>query len=136
LIRNERLFEPECRALFVFFTVALLVATHWPGLYIPGPFSRTDLIVHAGVFCVWTWLFYGSGFILGGRVCPCGTRRLIWTAVIGMCFAVFDETTQPLFRRVFDLWDLIADIVGVLLAVGLIALSRRVAGGAALSLGE
>lgn len=125
MIRNERVFEPECRALLVFFTVALLLATHWPGLSVQGPIDRTDLIVHCGVFCVWTWLLYGSGFILGGKVCPCGKRRLIWTAVVGVCFAVFDETTQPIFRRVFDPLDLIADITGVLIAIGTIAIAER-----------
>lgn len=125
MIRNERVFEPECRALFVFFTAALLVATHWPGLYIRGPIDRTDLIIHAGVFCIWTWLFYGSGLMLGGKVCPCGKRRLVWTAVVGVCFAVFDETTQPIFMRVFDPLDLIADITGVLIAIGTIAIAQR-----------
>lgn len=125
MIRNERLFVPECRALLVFFTAALLLATHWPGLSVQGPIDRTDLIVHCGVFCVWTWLLYGSGFILGGKVCSCGKRRLIWTAVVGVCFAVFDETTQPIFRRVFDPLDLIADITGVLIAIGTISIAQR-----------
>lgn len=125
MIRNERPYEPECRALFVFFTAALVLATHWPGLEIRGPIDRTDLIIHAGVFCVWTWLFYGSGFLLGGRLMRCPRRRLIWTGVVGVCFAVLDETTQPLVRRVFDPLDLVADSFGVVLALAVIAIAER-----------
>lgn len=128
--------RPEFRAWFVFYTAALLTATHWPGLTVKGPIDRTDLIIHVCVFCLWTLLLYGAGFVAAGTRCACGRRRLIWTAMVGLCFAVFDETTQPLFSRVFDLWDLGADCVGVLVGVGLIAVFRRVSGGARLSLGE
>jgi len=136
MIRSIPAWRAEFRALFVFFTAALLVATHWPGLSVEGPIDRTDLVIHVGVFCVWTILLYGAGFVAAGGLCSCGRRRLVWTTVAGLCFAVFDETTQPLFGRMFDLWDLAADCVGVLLGVGLIALARRFVGGAALSLGE
>ena len=125
MIRNERPFESECRALFVFFTTALLVATHWPGLDIRGPIDRTDLIIHCCVFFIWTCLLYGAGFIASCQRCSCGKRRLIWTAVVGICFAVFDESTQPFFSRVFDPFDLVADCTGVLLAVSAIALTQK-----------
>lgn len=123
--------RPELRAWFVFYTGLLLTATHWPGLTVKGPVDRTDLIIHVCAFGLWTLLLFGAGLI---RVC--GRWRLVWTTVAGLCFAVFDETTQPLFGRMFDLWDLAADCVGVLLAITLIALTQRFAGGASLSLGE
>jgi len=111
------------RAALGVYTAALLTATHWPGLTIHGPIDRTDLVIHTGVFCVWTMLFYMAQLV-GGVSCP--KRHLIWSCVAGACFAVFDETTQPLFRRVFDWWDLLADLVGVLLGCGLISAARRV----------
>jgi VanZ family protein len=43
-----------------------------------------------------------------------------------VCYAVFDETTQPMFSRVFDWLDLAADTAGVLLGLGLIVVARRV----------
>lgn len=131
MIRAGRAMQPELRAWFVFYTALLLTATHWPGLTVKGPVDRTDLIIHVCAFCLWTLLLFGAGLI---RVC--GRWGLVWTAVAGLCFAVLDETTQPLFSRVFDLWDLAADCVGVLLAVALIAVWRRIAGGARLALGE
>ncbi len=106
------------RLSFVLYTVALLVATHWPGAVVHGPIERTDLLVHGGVFFVWTCLLWstrwvGVGTGLGG--CGCLKRRLVWTCVCGLVFAVFDETTQPIFSRVFDVFDVLADWFGVLM---------------------
>lgn len=111
------------RIAWALYTLALLTATHWPGLVVDGPVDWTDKIIHCGVFCIWTCLFYLSQLIGG---CTCGKRRLIWAVVAGSSFAVFDETTQPIFDRVFDLLDLAADCLGVVLAAGLIAAARRV----------
>lgn len=111
------------RAALGVYTALLLTATHWPGLVVQGPVDWTDKIIHCGVFCIWTCLFYLAQLIGG---CTCGKRRLIWAIVSGFCFAVFDETTQPIFNRVFDLLDLAADCLGVLLAAGLITGARRV----------
>ena len=111
------------RVAWIIYTTALLTATHWPGLTIKGPIDRTDLIIHAGVFCIWTCLLYATRWIGG---CTCGTRRLVWTGVAAICFATFDESTQPLFRRVFDWWDLAADYTGVLLALALLTATQRI----------
>ena len=114
--------RPLARIAFVLYTTALLTATHWPGFSVSGPIDRTDLVIHCGAFCIWACLFYLARFV--GGTCP--TRRLIWTGVVGICFAAFDESTQPLFQRVFDWWDLLADCVGMLFGLGLIASARRV----------
>lgn len=94
-------------ALFVLYTGLLLTATHWPGLAIHGPIDRTDLVIHACVYLVWGVLLGLSGLV--GRSLP----RLL---LVGVLFAALDETTQPLFRRTFDLTDLGADAFGVVLA--------------------
>ncbi|MCA9275777.1 MAG: VanZ family protein [Phycisphaerales bacterium] len=107
------------RIAWALYTLALLTATHWPGLVVDGPVDWIDKIIHCGVFCIWTCLFYMSGLVLG-------QRRLLWTVLIGFGYAIFDETTQPMFDRVFDLLDLAADALGVLLAAGLITATRRV----------
>lgn len=127
MIHNERALQPESRALLVFFTLLLLVATHWPALEIKGPVSRTDLVLHAGVFCVWTWLLYAAGLVGVGRRGLRGSnaRRLVLTAIAGVAFACFDELTQPLMGRIYDPLDLLANFAGVLLAVGAIALLQR-----------
>lgn len=106
------------RACFFAYTLALLTATHWPGLAIHGPIDRTDLVIHAGAFFWWTVLLYGAGLIATGERCGCGCfkRRIVWTAMAGIIFAVFDEKTQPIFGRVEDWTDMLADSCGVLVA--------------------
>jgi VanZ family protein len=37
-------------------------------------------------------------------------------ALIGIMFGWIDESTQPIFSRVFDLLDIAADMTGVILA--------------------
>ncbi len=116
------------RVVFALFTIAQLTATHWPGLSIQSKvFSRIDLIIHASVFFVWTVLFYNARLIAAGNSTypPCFRRRIIWTIVVGMLFAIFDETTQPLFNRVADPLDAMADTLGVLLAAASIALCAK-----------
>ena len=113
------------RAAWGGYTALLVTATHWPGMVINGPIDRTDLVIHVGAFSTWASLFSLADFF---GSCSCGKRRLVWTLVCGLCFAVFDETTQPLFDRQFDWWDLGADCVGVLLGVGVIETLRRVLG--------
>jgi len=107
------------RVGFVMYTMALLTATHWPGLTIQGPIDRTDLVIHAGVLCVWTCLLFGTRWVATGG-CGCLKRRLVWTGVAGLVYSVFDELTQPMFGRVADPWDIAADWFGVLAACGVI----------------
>ncbi len=107
------------RVGFVLYTLALLTATHWPGLTVHGPVDRTDLLIHVGVFFVWTCLLFATQWVAAGG-CGCFKRRLVWTGVAGVAFGFFDELTQPMFSRVADPWDMAADAVGVLMACGVI----------------
>lgn len=110
------LFRRLCLAAFVVYTLALLTATHWPGLVVNGPVNRSDLYIHFMVFSAWAVLLGFSGLV--GR----SPGKLL---LIGLAFAVFDETTQPLFRRQFDWADLAANAGGVLMGtLGMAALWR------------
>jgi len=110
---HNNLFQSAARVSFVLYTLALLTATHWPGLSIKGPVSRTDLIIHAGAFGVWTLLLGATGWV---RSKSCIRRQALIVGLIGIAYSIFDETTQPIFNRVFDLLDLAADSIGVILA--------------------
>ncbi len=101
------------RIAFVVYTMTLLTATHWPGLAVKGPFSRTDLLIHLGAFGLWTLLLGMTGWV---RSKTCVRRRALYVGLIGMGFGAFDELTQPLFRRVFDWLDVAADMSGAALA--------------------
>jgi VanZ family protein len=101
------------RVIWILYALALFAATHWPGLAVPpSPISRLDLVIHASVFGLWTLLFFKSAWI-GTEECP--IRRIVWTGVIAIVFSAFDELTQPIFSRTFDLWDLGADFAGVVI---------------------
>lgn len=101
------------RIAFVIYTIALLTATHWPGLAVPGPFSRTDLVIHVGAFGLWTLLLGMTGWV---RSKCCVRRSALLVGLIGIAFGCFDELTQPMFDRVFDWLDLAADMTGAILA--------------------
>ncbi len=110
------------RVVWLVCTIALLVATHWPRLVLPGgPIMRMDLVIHFFVFSVWTLLFYHSGLI-AAKQCP--IRRVVWTAMIAIGFACFDELTQPMFSRSADVTDLGADIGGVIVVCVAIVVVR------------
>jgi len=100
------------RVVWIVYALALLTATHWPGLAAPeGPVSRMDLVIHLCAFAGWTLLLFLTGWIAPG----CTSRRIIWTGVIAVCFAAMDELTQPIFTRTADWTDFIADTTGVVL---------------------
>lgn len=103
------------RAAFVGYTALLLTATHWPGLAIKGPVSRTDLFIHVGAFGTWGVLLWLSGLVRPG------VHQAARIAVVTACFGVFDEVTQPLFSRVYDPLDMGADMVGGILAGAFVA---------------
>ncbi len=123
--RQSNALRTVFRAGFVLYTLALLTATHWPGLTVHGPIDRTDLVIHVGVFFVWTCLLFGTQWIATGG-CGCFKRQIAWVFVAGVCFAAFDELTQPIFNRIADPWDFGADAVGVAVACGMIGVWGKV----------
>lgn len=107
------LIQNTFRIGFVIYTLALLTATHWPGLAVKGPFSRTDLLIHVGAFGLWTILLGMTGWV---RSKCCVHRSALLVGLIGIGFGCFDELTQPMFHRVFDWLDLAANTTGAIVA--------------------
>ncbi len=107
--------QPTRRILFVLYTLALVTATHWPGLAIASPsFSRLDLLIHAGVFAGWTILLTTSAFF--GP--PLARRNITRAIPIAFAYALLDELSQgiPILRRTVDPLDLAANAIGITLA--------------------
>lgn len=104
------------RAVFAIATVALLTATHWPGIKIDGPMPRPDMWVHACTYAVWTGLLLATG-LLGS---PGSPRAATLAVVVGVAFGTFDESTQPLFHRTADATDLLADAIGCTLGSAIV----------------
>lgn len=106
--------RPALRVMLVLATLALLTATHWPGMKIDGPVPRTDMWIHALTYGVWTALFAFAG--LAGE--PGTARGAILAALAGVALGALDELTQPLFTRTADATDLLADALGAALGAG------------------
>lgn len=98
------------------YTLALLVATHWPGAKIEVDIPRPDLYVHAAIYGVLTSLCIAAAPL--GR--PRLRRRAIFLcALAAAVLGGLDELTQPLppFHRDGSLDDYAADLTGIGVAV-------------------
>lgn len=100
---------------FVVYAVVLFVATHKPGVQVnvvPG--IRLDLLVHMAAFGVWTLLLGLTGWLPDARRAT-GLGVLM---TVGVGYAVIDESSQalPIFDRVFDLADMVANALGAAVA--------------------
>jgi hypothetical protein len=118
--------KPLRRRAFALYALALVTATHWPGLAIQMPsFSRLDLVVHALAFGVWTTLLVFCGFF--GP--PSSGRNLARSVMVALAYACVDEVSQgvPILRRTVDGLDLAANGVGIVFATVTLALWARAA---------
>lgn len=101
------------RIAFVLYALVLFAATHKPGVtvnVVPG--WRLDLLIHAGAFGTWAFLLGMTGwFDLRKR------RGFAWLLALVVVYAIVDECSQaiPIFGRVFDPADVLANVVGALL---------------------
>jgi VanZ family protein len=95
--------------------VVHLAVLYWPVVTVAGPFSWTDKAVHVLVFALPT---YVVGRLVG---------RPLWVAPAFAAHALVSELAQHLFLpgRSGDPWDVVADLVGVVLATGALAVRAR-----------
>lgn len=101
---------------FGVYALALFIATHWPRLAIDSPIRGTDKIIHVGVFFVWTLLLAAA--VRHRR------PRLRTLGLIACGYAALDEGLQaiPALGRTCSWWDLLANVVGVVVALCVLAL--------------
>jgi hypothetical protein len=103
------------RAAFLLFTLALIVATLWPRLKLPGP-ENTDKVTHVLAFGLWTLLL-----VLASYTGPLGSRRnLLGSALIAPIFAGADELAQllPGVHRTCAWDDYAANLIGIAIGLG------------------
>jgi VanZ family protein len=103
--------------LLVYWT-AMFVATHWPKISRYAPkISHFDKFMHVLIFAGWTFLFWRVLSADGRQVKPSTSIKLI---IGGTLYALFDEMTQQLVGRTPAASDILADILGILLALGIL----------------
>lgn len=103
------------RAGFALYALVIFVLTHMPKLKIEGPIARTDLIIHMGVFGLWTLLITACEFF-GPAL---SARNIARSGVVALVYSAFDEGTQaiPILGRVCAWDDWFANAFGVVTAV-------------------
>jgi VanZ family protein len=107
--RHERI------AVLAIYAVTLAVTTHLPGVRVPSKFEYTDKIIHLSAFA-------GLTVLVSLALRP---RRLWLAGLALMAYAGADEWTQQFFQRNTDVFDWIADSIGIWVALGLVWLVRR-----------
>lgn len=141
LLRSETLLRPVARLLeptwvritvVSVYTSMLFCLTHanLKGTLLdqaeyPDHFSMLDKVFHFGSYAVLTYLLLS---LFGGRRSFVRDRSwqhsfgslalsyaILWSLLI-FCYGAMDELTQPYFGRRCDIFDWIADVVGVLMA--------------------
>ena len=105
------------RWLFGAYALALIIATHWPRLGVPGAAAGSDKVVHFVAFLLWTLLAIAAGLVRP----PLSRRSITRTALIAGAYASIDESLQliPDLERQFSVWDWVANLGGVLAAYAL-----------------
>ncbi len=90
------------------YVVILLTMTHLPRP--PGVFEgRNDKTLHfLAYFVLGCCAYFAAAVTLPDR-----KWIGVWLLISGSLFALFDETTQPFFKRSADVFDWIADIIGL-----------------------
>ncbi|WP_159473327.1 VanZ family protein [Dyadobacter sp. 3J3] len=91
-------------------TLLILVACSWPGKDIPdAPVTGFDKLVHAGLF--------GGFTVLWLLVYP---QKSVMVILAGIAYGVGIEFYQEIMPldRTFDLFDIVADTIGVFLGFG------------------
>jgi VanZ family protein len=93
----------------------ILALTSYPKLEIPDiGFNSIDKVAHLGVYFIFGFLLIRA--LTEGQVQS--TRDNVKTALFGICFAAFDELHQLFIPgRSCDVWDAVADIIGVILGL-------------------
>lgn len=108
------------RLIAVIYWIIIFAGTHIPAERMPDV-GESDKFIHLAMFA-------GLGIVLYLALARTNPRRRFIVPLIllaGSVYAVLDELTQPLVRRYCDWRDMLADITGLCLAVGLCALLFR-----------
>jgi len=113
--RTQRIARPW-RWAFVIYLLTLTIATHWPNLRLGPEVPASDKMIHL--------LGFGTLALLLWQTRRIGSRWLIW--IITVAWALLDELTQgiPALNRTVTWEDMLANTLGVTVAVALLWASK------------
>jgi VanZ family protein len=101
--------------------IFLFLATHLPGLKTGGP-PQSDKLLHFVAFAILTFLFW-RGCEAASRTL--GPRFVCFAFPILIAYAGLDEYLQQFVGRGTDLEDFVADVVGIVVTLGILEWQRR-----------
>ena len=111
IIKN---FKFTILAVVLILVAILMPASGTPTVEIP----YADKIVHAGMFVVLTGCFY-----IEYLICKNSLPNTLYVLIAVILFAVLTEVLQSFTPdRTMDVWDLVADLIGSIVAIGIIKL--------------
>ena len=102
-------------AALAVYWLGLTLGTHYPRVSVPTPVSHTDKIIHCAAF---------AGFALLACI-AFRVQRIVLAAIVLAAYAAIDESTQQLVGRNTDIFDWVADVVGVVIGCSLFTWSSR-----------
>jgi VanZ family protein len=102
--------------------LALLAATHYPRVRIPGEIPSSDKMVHFAAFGILAFLFWR---FMAARPRPL-TAGSVWRAAAALtAYAALDEYTQQFVGRDTDLVDWFANMAGIACVLAVLEIRRR-----------
>ena len=104
-VRRTRVAWPW-RCVLLVYAVALTTATHWPQLKLRPDAPASDKLIHLLAFGGLTFLLWQTRWF----------RRRWTVVVIALVWSLLDELTQGLMQRVVSGYDMVANVLGVLVA--------------------
>jgi VanZ family protein len=118
LTRWDRWYRRTLPAYWVF----LFCATHFPGLRIHGPVPHPDVLAHLVAFGLLAFLFWRFVESFGRPL----SGRFVWIAALWLgAYATLDEYLQQFVNRGTDVWDWLANLVGVTSVLAVLEWRRR-----------
>ncbi|MEQ8849357.1 VanZ family protein [Botrimarina sp.] len=101
---------------------ALFIGTHLPRQAVDGQFMLYDKPIHAAAYFGLALLTTVNLRLAGWRMSPLGVAAVL---LMVLTLAAIDELSQPIFGRVCDLADWLADATGAVLGVAVDAWRAR-----------
>lgn len=98
----------------------IFILTSIPSQSMPKVFGGVDKLKHFGAYFVLAFLL-NFALLIQEKFSILSKKSLLFTLLITSFYGLFDEVHQIFIPgRYFDWWDLVADVIGSLIGIGLV----------------